>query len=157
MSNPYNRQRRVSDNGVSDFVGSQEKSSNINFLLVGAAFARDGVSRQEATILDLTQNAVAALRRVIAEADDKDILGIRIAVCGSSCAGLSYQMGLEAEAREGDAVIHCDDVIVFVDEESKPLLNGTCVDFCESPAATGFVFDNPNNCSACGNRKSCGI
>lgn len=92
---------------------------------------------------------------MIAEADDKDILGIRIAVCGASCAGLSYQMGLEAEVRDGDAVIHCDDVTVFIDEESKPLLNGTCVDFCENPG--GFVFDNPNNCSACGNRKSCGI
>ncbi len=142
---------------MSDIVGSRKNPSNISLLRVGAAFARDSWSRQEATILDLTQNAVAALRRVIAEADDKDILGIRIAVCGSSCAGLSYQMGLEAEARAGDAVIHCDDVIVFIDEDSKPLLNGTCVDFCESPTVTGFVFDNPNNCSACGNRKSCGI
>ena len=122
---------------------------------VGKRFAWDGWSRQEAVILDLTQNAVAAIRTLIAEADDKDILGIRIAVCGSSCAGLSYQMGLEAKAREGDAVIHCDDVIVFVDAESKPLLAGACVDFCANPG--GFVFDNPNNCSTCGSRRSCGL
>lgn len=115
------------------------------------------LARQEAAIVELTQNAVAAIRGLIAGAGDKDIRGIRIAVCDGGCAGLSYQMGLEAEAREGDSVICCDDVTVFVDETSGPLLHGTCVDFCESPAATGFVFDNPNSCGACSNRKSCGV
>lgn len=76
-------------------------------------------------------------------------------MCGSGCGGLSYQMGLESEARDGDAVIHCGDVMVFIDEESKPWLQGTCVDFCDSPAA-GFVFDNPNSCGSCGSRTRCG-
>ncbi len=116
-----------------------------------------GASRtREAAILDLTKNAISAIRTLIDGSQDKDILGIRIAVCGSDCGGLSYQMGLETKARDGDAVIHCGDVMVFVDEESKPLLNGACVDFCESPTATGFVFDNPNACGACGNQRSCG-
>ena len=66
-------------------------------------------------------------------------------------------MGLEAARRDGDAVIRCGDVTVFVDEDSSPLLQGTSVDFCDSPAATGFVFDNPNNCSSCGSRKTCGL
>jgi iron-sulfur cluster assembly protein len=104
----------------------------------------------------LTHSAIDAIRNLVAGADDSDILGIRIAVCGSGCGGLSYQMGLEAQARDGDAVIHCGDVLVFVDEESKPLLEGACVDFCESPTATGFVFDNPNTCGSCGIRRSCG-
>jgi iron-sulfur cluster assembly protein len=64
-------------------------------------------------------------------------------------------MGLEAATREGDAVIRCGDVTVFVDEDSRPLLQGTSVDFCANPG--GFVFDNPNNCSSCGSRKTCGI
>lgn len=88
---------------------------------------------------------------MIAEADDTDIRGIRIAVCVGGCAGLRYEMGLEAAARDGDAVIHVGDVMVFVDEQSKPWLAGAQVDFCDGPAA-GFVFNNPNTCGRC----SCG-
>jgi Iron-sulfur cluster assembly accessory protein len=112
--------------------------------------------RQEAAILELTQNAVAALRRVIAEAGDDEIRGIRIAAAGGGCAGYQYEMGLEGEARDGDAVIHFGDVMVFVGEESKSALTGVEVDFCESPQAQGFVFHQPNACGSCGKRKSCG-
>lgn len=137
------------------FGGPGEKASKIRFPGVGKPLAREGRTSREAAILELTQSAIAAVRSLIATAGDKDILGIRIAVCGSGCAGLSYQMGLEAERRAGDAIVHCDDVTVFVDEESRPLLQGTCIDFCADPG--GFVFDNPNNCGSCGNRKSCGL
>ena len=140
---------------MSGFVGLRENTGNSGLLGVGKPLAREATTRQEAAILELTQNAVAAVRTLIATAGDKNILGIRIAVCGSGCAGLSYQMGLEAETREGDFIVHCDDVTVFVDEESRPLLQGTCIDFCADPG--GFVFDNPNNCGSCGNRKSCGL
>ncbi|WP_208393965.1 HesB/IscA family protein [Rhizomicrobium electricum] len=103
----------------------------------------------------MTDNAVAAIRRVIAQADDEDIRGIRIAA-SSGCEGLRYEMGLEAVARENDAVIHVDGLIVFVDAVSKPLLDGTEVDFCDTPAATGFIFNGPERCSACGKRGTCG-
>lgn len=111
--------------------------------------------KQEAAILELTQSAVAAFRRVIAETGDHDILGIRIAASGG-CSGTEYQLGLEAQARDGDAVIHFEDVMVFVDEESKSALAGVEVDFCENAQATGFVFKQPSGCGSCGKRKSCG-
>jgi iron-sulfur cluster assembly protein len=103
----------------------------------------------------LTDSAVAAIRRVIAEANDEDIRGIRIAA-SSGCEGLRYEMGLEAAARENDAVIHVGGLIVFVDCASKPLLDGTEVDFCDTPAATGFIFNGPERCSSCGKRGRCG-
>ena len=84
------------------------------------------------------------------------MVGIRIAAAQAGCTGFSYQMGLESELRDGDAVVHCGEVTVVIDEVSRPLLKGTCVDFCSSPAATGFVFDNPNACGSCGSRNSCG-
>lgn len=103
----------------------------------------------------MTDSAVAAIRRVIAEADDEDIRGIRIAAA-TSCDGPRYEMGLECAARENDAVIHVDGLIVFVDAGSKPLLDGTEVDFCDTPAATGFVFTGPDRCGGCGKRSTCG-
>jgi iron-sulfur cluster assembly protein len=100
--------------------------------------------------LDLTQSAAAAIRRLIAEARDPNIVGVRIAVSGG-CAGLSYDMALEAATRQGDAVIRFNDVAVFVDEQSQLLLAGAEVDFNEIPVA-GFVFNNPNVCG----RSDCG-
>lgn len=125
---------------------------------VGTASARDGMCvRREASILEVTQNAVAAIRRVVAAAADSDIRGIRIAVAGGGCSGAQYEMGLEADAREGDAVIHIDGVMIFVGEESKSALAGVEVDFCQSPAAEGFIFHRPGGCGSCGKRQSCGV
>jgi iron-sulfur cluster assembly protein len=104
---------------------------------------------QEATILNLTENAAAAIRRLIVETRDRDILGVRISVRGGGCAGVCYDMGLETTAGEGDAVIQFDDVRVFVDAGSQLLLAGAEVDFSDSPIA-GFVFNNPNACGRIG-------
>ena len=110
---------------------------------------RGSSTAQEATILNFTDNAAAAIQRLIVEARDRDILGVRIAVRGGGCAGFHYDMGLETAAGEGDAIIQCDDVRVFVDAESQLLLAGAEVDFSDSPVA-GFVFNNPNACSKTG-------
>lgn len=104
---------------------------------------------QEATILNLTENAASAIRRLIVEARDQEILGVRIAVRGGGCAGVRYDMGLETAAGEGDAIIQFDDVRVFVDAGSQLLLAGAEVDFSDSPIA-GFVFNNPNACGKTG-------
>jgi len=101
----------------------------------------------------LTPNAIAAIRKVLDEAEGA--LGLRIAVQGG-CGGLQYEMGLEGEARDGDAVLHIDNLLLFVDRESKPWLEGVQVDFCDTPAATGFVFNTPGLCGSCGRQGNCG-
>jgi iron-sulfur cluster assembly protein len=113
--------------------------------------AWDESARQEADILELTQNAVSVLKRVMRE---EGAAGIRIAARGG-CADLCYEMELATAAREGDAVIFFGDVRVFVDAASKPLLAGVEVDFCETETATGFVFNNPG-CGLCSKRTRCG-
>jgi|WetSurMetagenome_2_1015567.scaffolds.fasta_scaffold706910_2 iron-sulfur cluster assembly protein len=114
-------------------------------------FAWDEAARREAGILELTQNAVAVLKRVMRE---EGAAGIRIAARGD-CAALSYEMELATAAREGDAVISFGDLQVFVDAASGPLLAGVEVDFCETAAAAGFVFNSPG-CGLCSKRTRCG-
>lgn len=104
----------------------------------------------------MTQKAVVALRQVVAEAGDAEIRGIRIAVAGGGCFGYQYEMGLEGSAREGDAIIHFGDLMIFVDADSKQVLSGVEVDFCENQDTKGFVFLNPNACGSCGKRNTCG-
>jgi len=103
-------------------------------------------------MLELTENAVKAVSKVI-EGED-GVSGLRIMVQTGGCSGFQYSMGLEAEAQAGDAVFEFGPVKVFVDEASQPLLDGMQVDFKEDLTGSGFVFNNPNATASCGCGKS---
>lgn len=103
-------------------------------------------------MLALTESAVAAVRKVVAE--DGAVRGLRIAVAAGGCSGFRYMMGLEAEEQDGDTVLTFDDVTVFVDADSLPLLSGTQVDFIDDLSGSGFTFSNPNATRSCGCGKS---
>ena len=103
-------------------------------------------------MIALTESAIAAVRKVIAEEDK--VRGLRIAVASGGCSGLRYMMGLEQEEQDGDTVLTFDDVTVFIDSDSLPLLSGTQVDFIDDSTGSGFTFDNPNATKSCGCGKS---
>ncbi|MCA1939920.1 MAG: iron-sulfur cluster assembly accessory protein [Caenispirillum bisanense] len=104
-------------------------------------------------MLDVTSNAVDAIRRVIGKGDTAaPAAGLRILVQAGGCAGYQYRMGLVAEAEQDDTVIDFEDVKVFVDAGSAPLLAGARLDFVEDISGSGFVFDNPQAADKC----SCG-
>jgi iron-sulfur cluster assembly protein len=105
-------------------------------------------------MLELTERAVAAVKRVLAAADN-DILGLRIMAASSGCAGLQYHMGLEVAARDDDEIVECAGVKLFVDAESRFWLTGTEIDFLDEPPDSGFVFRNPNAGTGCSCGKPC--
>ncbi len=102
-------------------------------------------------MVGLTEAAKGVVRRLIAE-NDNGATGLRIMVEQGGCAGLQYMLGLETSAQAGDEVFEFDDVRVFVDPMSMPIIDGMTIDYLESVEATGFTFDNPNSSSTC----SCG-
>lgn len=104
-------------------------------------------------MVTLTDTAVATLERVLAGSGPA-ARGLRIAVADGGCAGLKYQMGLEAEPADGDAVLAFGPVTVFIDAASQPFLTGVVVDFVEGVEGSGFRFDNPNATGSCGCGKS---
>ena len=104
-------------------------------------------------MVTLTDAAVNTLERVLAKSGGA-AAGLRIAVADGGCAGMKYQMGLEAEAGEDDAVLTFGPVTIFVDSASQPFLDGVVVDFVEGVEGSGFKFDNPNAASTCGCGKS---
>lgn len=103
-------------------------------------------------MVTLTDAAVTTLERVLAKSAAAK--GLRIAVLDGGCAGHKYQMGLEAQAGEEDAVLTFGPVTIFVDPASQPLLTGVVVDFVEGIEGAGFRFDNPNATGSCGCGKS---
>ncbi|MBP2294137.1 HesB/IscA family protein [Azospirillum rugosum] len=104
-------------------------------------------------MVTLTDAAVNTLERVLAKSGGA-AAGLRIAVADGGCAGMKYQMGLEAEAGEDDTVLTFGPVTIFVDSNSQPFLDGVVVDFVEGVEGSGFKFDNPNAASTCGCGKS---
>ena len=109
-------------------------------------------------MINLTDNAVAAIKTAIARASENarpgvpSVEGLRIMVQTGGCAGFKYMMGLEARVRDGDELVRKNGVTLFIDSDSRPHLAGMTVDFVTGLESSGFVFDNPNAASRC----SCG-
>ncbi|MEQ1672429.1 MAG: iron-sulfur cluster assembly accessory protein [Hyphomicrobium sp.] len=104
-------------------------------------------------MISLTDNAVLAVKKAIAKSG-KDGAGFRIMIENGGCSGFKYKIGLDAAPRQDDEVVEAGDVKIFVDAQSKQLLDGLRVDFVEEIGRSGFSFDNPNAKSKCNCGKS---
>src|SRR5690348_13262589 len=100
-------------------------------------------------MINLTDNAINAVRTAISGAQDGTVQGLRIMVQPGGCAGMKYSMGLVRNPAPMDFVVKQGDIRIFIDPESEPHLRGTTVDFIADPDAAGFTFDNPNAGSKC--------
>lgn len=76
--------------------------------------------------------------------------GIRVGIKKGGCAGMEYTIDLVTEAKAGDDVVEKNGAKVFVAPEAALYLLGTQMDFEVTTLRTGFVFNNPNQTSACG-------
>lgn len=97
----------------------------------------------------ITDGAATRLKRLLDERQTPEA-GLRIAVKGGGCSGLSYHMEWADRARERDKIFERDGVRIFVDAKSYLYLMGTELVFEESLLASGFKLQNPNVKSACG-------
>jgi iron-sulfur cluster assembly protein len=100
-------------------------------------------------VMSLTEAAAERLRALTA-ASGEDIAGVRIGVKNGGCAGMEYTMTY-AEARgPHDEVIEDKGVKLLIDPTAVMFLLGTEMDYRSDRMRSGFVFNNPNQTSACG-------
>lgn len=76
--------------------------------------------------------------------------GIRIGVKNGGCAGMEYTVDLTNGGETGDDKVTFDEGNIYVDSKAVLFLLGTELDFEVTKLRTGFVFNNPNQTSACG-------
>jgi iron-sulfur cluster assembly protein len=107
-------------------------------------------------VLTLTDAAADRVKAIIARAD-RPIAGLRVGVKNGGCAGMSYTMDYAEAAQPGDEVVEDKDVCVFIDPKALLFLLGTEMDFQTTKLSSGFVFNNPNQTSACGCGESVAI
>ena len=76
--------------------------------------------------------------------------GLRVAVQGGGCSGLTYKLSLETEEKPNDKVYQEHGIKLLVDGKSLIFLVGTELDFSDGLNGKGFVFANPNAKKTCG-------
>lgn len=107
-------------------------------------------------VLSLTDAAADRIKAIIADAD-KPIAGLRVGVKNGGCAGMSYTMEYAEGRNPGEDVVEDRGVTVFVDPKAVLFLLGTEMDFRTTKLSSQFVFNNPNQTSACGCGESVAI
>ena len=107
-------------------------------------------------VVSLTDAAADRVREIMAQSD-KPVAGLRVGVRNGGCAGMSYTMEFAEEQGPHDEVVEEKGVRVLIDPKAVLFLLGTQMDFQTSKLSSGFVFNNPNQTSACGCGESVAI
>ena len=103
--------------------------------------------RPRPAILTLTEAASARVRELMAKGEG---VGLRIGVKNGGCAGMEYTMEWASEQKPFDEVVEQDGAKVLIEAKALMFLLGTQMDYQTGILKSGFVFNNPNQISACG-------
>ena len=112
--------------------------------------------RERPKPVKLTEAAAARLQEIMANADGK-YLGLRVGVTNAGCAGMSYTMAYAEDTKPFEEVMEDKGVKIFIDPKAILFLIGTELDFVQEKLGARFVFNNPNQTSACGCGESVSI
>ena len=104
-----------------------------------------GLSSNVLSLSDAAAERVRGLLRVA----PSPVTGLRVSVEKGGCAGMSYKMDL-AEPSPGDEVVEQEGARVIIDAKAVLYLLGTRMDVKTDQFSSTFVFENPNQTSACG-------
>ena len=107
-------------------------------------------------VMSLTDAAAGRVREIMS-ASEKPLAGLRVGVKNGGCAGMSYTMEMAETVNPLDEVVEDHGVKVLIDPKAMLFLLGTQMDFQVSKLSSGFVFNNPNQTSACGCGESVAI
>ncbi len=106
--------------------------------------------------MTLTERAAAQVRSII-ENSDETIAGLKVGVKNGGCAGMEYTLDYADEIAGGADVVEDKGVKIVIDPSAILFLLGTEMDYEVSKLSSGFVFNNPNQTSACGCGESVSI
>lgn len=106
------------------------------------------VTTDPGTLVNLTPEAQAAVRRLVQQAENAG-KGLRLGIKGGGCSGLSYLKELDTR-REGDTVLPFDGFEVYLDRKSTIYLGGITLHYEDGVDGRGFVFENPHATNTCG-------
>jgi iron-sulfur cluster assembly protein len=105
--------------------------------------------RPRPQVIRLTDAAAERIKYVMANAAEP-VVGVRVGVKNGGCAGMSYTMEYARQVEKADEVVEEKGVRVLIDPKAVLFLLGTEMDYKSEKLSAQFVFNNPNQTSACG-------
>ena len=105
--------------------------------------------RPKMQVMSITDAAAEKVREIVTRFDPP-LAGVRVGVKNAGCAGMAYTLDPVEQANPADDVVSDKGVTVFVDSKALLFLLGSVMDHRTTRMSSGFVFDNPNQVSACG-------
>jgi iron-sulfur cluster assembly protein len=106
-------------------------------------------ARPRPQVMRLSEAAAERIKAVMANAEHP-IAAVRVGVKNGGCAGMSYFMEYADQIDPLDEVIEDKGVRILVDPKAVLFLLGTEMDYKVDKLSAQFVFNNPNQTSACG-------
>ncbi|HEY0330603.1 MAG TPA: iron-sulfur cluster assembly accessory protein [Rhodopseudomonas sp.] len=105
--------------------------------------------RPRPQVMRLTDAAAERVRQLTQRADAA-IIGLRVGIKNGGCAGQSYTVEYAHDIRPSDEVVEDKGVKILVEPKAVLFLLGTEMDYKVDKMSAQFVFNNPNQISACG-------
>jgi iron-sulfur cluster assembly protein len=105
--------------------------------------------RPRPQVMRLTEAAATRIRAIMDNAD-KPVAGLRVGVRNGGCAGMSYTMEFAEATQPTDEIVEDKGVRILIDPKAVLFLLGTEMDYKTDKLSAQFVFNNPNQTSACG-------
>lgn len=106
-------------------------------------------ARPKPKLMTVTDAAAARIRELMTKADGP-AMALRVGVKNGGCAGMEYTMQYVGEPDPRDELVEDKGVTLLIDPAAILFLLGTEMDYQTGTLASGFVFNNPNQTSACG-------
>jgi iron-sulfur cluster assembly protein len=106
-------------------------------------------ARPRLQVMRLSEAAAERIKAVMAKAE-RPIAAVRVGVKNGGCAGMSYFMEYAETINPLDEVIEERGVRILVDPKAVLFLLGTEMDYKVDKLSAQFIFNNPNQTSACG-------
>jgi len=105
--------------------------------------------------LTLSETAAAQIHRLTAQ--NPSMLGLRLGVKPSGCAGFGYVLDVVTDSAPGELVYERDGAQLYVPLKAMPFIDGTEVDYVQEGLNHVFKFNNPKAQHACGCGESFGL
>ncbi len=105
--------------------------------------------------LKLTSAAAEQVKNLTASREG--MLGMRLGVKQTGCAGFGYVLDTVKEPHKDDLVFEKDGARLYVPLSAMPFIDGTEVDFVREGLNQLFKFNNPKAQNECGCGESFGV
>jgi iron-sulfur cluster assembly protein len=106
-------------------------------------------ARPRPQVMKLTDAAATRIKDIMSKSE-RPVAALRVGVKNGGCAGMAYTMEYAESANPTDEIVEDKGVRILIDPKAVLFLLGTEMDYKTDKLSSQFVFNNPNQTSACG-------